>query len=203
MLGATLDPLGEGHAVEGRFGHRVIDRRTFLTALGSGLLAVPLAVEAQEAGKVYRIGVVTSTAHFTHAFRQGLHELGYVEGQNVIVEQRTTHGQSDRFPGLIAEAVRLKVDVLVVSGIFGVLAAKKATTTIPIVFLGVADPVGSGIVASLARPRGNITGTSVALGEGFAGKWVELLTSGGSDDWVLQSDRSSSMLAGPHHRTEG
>ena len=138
------------------------------------LIATP-AVEAQQANKVYRIGVVTATDHFTDSFRQGLRELGYVEGQNVIVEQRSTQGQSARFPELITEAIRLKVDVLVVSGAFGTLIAQKATTTIPIVFIGVADPVGQGIVASLARPGRNITGTSLALGEGFAGKYVELL----------------------------
>ncbi len=153
----------------------MVTRRVFITFLAGGLLAAPPVAGAQQAGKVYRIGVVTSTAHFTHAFRQGLRELDYVEGQNVIVEQRSTQGQSDRFPELVAELIRLKVDVLVVSGIFGVRAAKRATTTIPIVFLGVTDPVGSGIVASLAHPGGNITGTSVALGEGFVGKWVELL----------------------------
>jgi putative ABC transport system substrate-binding protein len=153
----------------------MMDRRAFISGITLGLLAAPLAAGAQQAGKVYRIGVVTSTTHFTDAFRQGLRELGYVEGQNVIVEQRSTQGQSDRFPELVAEMIRLKVDVLVVSGAFGVLAAKKATTTVPIVFLGVGDPVASGIVASLARPGGNITGTSIALGEGFAGKWVELL----------------------------
>jgi putative ABC transport system substrate-binding protein len=140
-----------------------------------GVLAAPLAAGAQQARKVYRIGVVASTTHFTPAFQQGLRELGYVEGQNVIVEQRSTQGRSDRFPELVAEVIRLNVDVLVVSGIFGVRAAQKATTSIPIVFLGVGDPVGSGIVASLAHPGGNITGTSIALGEGFAGKWVQLL----------------------------
>ncbi len=139
------------------------------------LALAPVAAEGQQAHKVYRIGVVTSTTHFTDNFRQGLRELGYVEGQNIIIEQRTTGGQSARFPELVAEMIRLKVDVLVVSGGPGTLAAQKATTTIPIVFLGVADPVGQGIVASLARPEGNLTGTSLALGEGFAGKYVELL----------------------------
>jgi putative ABC transport system substrate-binding protein len=152
-----------------------MERRAFIGTLAAALLAAPLAAEAQQTEKMHRIGVVTSTAHFIEAFRQGLRELGFVEGQNVIVEQRSTQGESDRFPDLVAELIRLKVDVLVVSGVVGVLAAKKATATVPIVFLGVADPVGSGIVASLARPGGNVTGTSIALGEGFAGKWVELL----------------------------
>jgi putative tryptophan/tyrosine transport system substrate-binding protein len=124
---------------------------------------------------VYRVGVLTSTTHFTPAFRHGLRELGYLEGQNVIIEQRSTQGQSSRFPEFINELIRLNVDVLVVSGIAAALAAQRATSTIPIVFLGVSDPVGQGLVTSLARPGGNITGTSLALGEGFAGKWVELL----------------------------
>jgi putative tryptophan/tyrosine transport system substrate-binding protein len=134
------------------------------------------AESQQQADRMYRIGVVTaSTGHFNNVFRQALRELGYVEGQNVVIEQRSTQGQSERFPELVVEMLRLKVDVVVVSGIFGALAAQKATTTVPIVFLGVADPVGQGVVASLARPGGNITGSSLALGEGFAGKWVELL----------------------------
>jgi putative ABC transport system substrate-binding protein len=153
-----------------------MDRRRFLLISLAGALAAPLAVEAQQPpGKVHRIGLITSTVHFTHAFRQGLRELGYVEGQNITIEQRSTQGQSARFPEFVAEAIRLEVDVLVVSGIAAALAAHKATTTIPIVFLGVADPVGQGLVASLARPGANVTGTSLALGEGFAGKWVELL----------------------------
>lgn len=145
-------------------------------AFGLALLTGAPAESQQQAARTYRIGMVTpSTGHFNDVFLQGLRELGYVEGQNVAIEQRSTEGQSERFPELVAEMIRLKVDVLVVSGIFGALAAQKATTTIPIVFLGVADPVGQGVVVSLARPGGNITGTSVALGEGFAGKWVELL----------------------------
>jgi putative tryptophan/tyrosine transport system substrate-binding protein len=138
------------------------------------LLAQPGA-ESQQTDKVARIGVVTSTTSFTDKFRQGLRELGYVEGQNIIIELRSTQGQSARFPELVEELIQRKVDVLVVSGIFAALAAQKATTTIPIVFLGVTDPVGQGVVASLARPAGNITGTSLAMGDGFAGKYVELL----------------------------
>jgi putative tryptophan/tyrosine transport system substrate-binding protein len=152
-----------------------VDRRRFLLTSLAGALAAPLAAEAQLAGKVYQVGVLTSTTHFTHAFRQGLRELGYVEGRNIIIEQRSTQGQSARFPEFVAEVIRLEVDVLVVSGIAAALAAQNATTTIPIVFLGVSDPAGQGLVASLARPGANITGTSLALGEGFAGKWVELL----------------------------
>lgn len=152
-----------------------LERTCFVFALVLVLFAgVP--AESQQTDRMHRIGIVTPSAgHLNDVFLQGLRDLGYVEGRNVIIEQRSTQGQSEQFPELVTEMVRLKVDVLVVSGIFGALAAQKATTTVPIVFLGVADPVGQGVVASLARPGGNITGTSVAFGEGFAGKWVELL----------------------------
>jgi putative ABC transport system substrate-binding protein len=110
------------------------------------------------------------------AFRQGLRELGYVEGKNVILESRFAEGRSERFPELVAEMIRLKVDVLVVGSPSGALAAKRANTTVPIVGVGLIDPVATGIVTSLARPGGNITGvTSGVGGSGFAGKWVELL----------------------------
>jgi putative ABC transport system substrate-binding protein len=141
------------------------------------LVLAPLGAEAQPAGKVYRVGFIAASSAFTSpdAFRDGLRELGYVEGQNVILEQRLAEGQGERFPELVAEMLRLKVDVLVVGSPVGALAAKSATSTIPVVFAGVGDPVGQGIVASLARPGGNITGFSLGLGDGFAGKWVELL----------------------------
>jgi putative ABC transport system substrate-binding protein len=141
------------------------------------LVLAPLVAEAQPAGKVYRVGFIAATSAFTSpdAFRHGLRELGYVEGQNVVIEQRLAEGQGERFPELVAEMLRLKVDVLVVGSPVGALAAKSATSTIPVVFAGVGDPVGQGIVASLARPGGNITGFSLGLGDGFAGKWVELL----------------------------
>jgi putative ABC transport system substrate-binding protein len=127
---------------------------------------------------VYRIGFVGSDASGPQidAFREGLKELGYVEGKNVIVETRFAEGRSERFPELVAQVLRLKVDVLVVGSTPAARAAKKATTTVPIVFASLFDPVGSGIVASLARPGGNITGAAIGVGgSGFAGKWVELL----------------------------
>jgi putative ABC transport system substrate-binding protein len=103
-------------------------------------------------------------------------EFGYVDGKNVLVEARYAEGRSERIPDLVAEVIRLKVDVLVVGSVSGALAAKRATTTIPIVFASVFDPVASGIVASLARPGGNITGVTVAVGSsGMYGKWLELL----------------------------
>jgi putative ABC transport system substrate-binding protein len=136
-----------------------------------------LAAEAQRAEKIHRIGFVSSTSPGprNEAFLQGLRDLGYVEGRNVQVELRFAEGRPDRFPELIDELIRLKIDVLLVGATVGARAAKKATTTIPIVFAGSSDPVAGGIVANLARPEGNVTGTSTAYGDGFAGKWLELL----------------------------
>ena len=141
------------------------------------VLAGSVATSAQQAARVYRIGFVspTSPGPTMRAFRQGLSEAGYVEGQNVIIEARFAEGQSERLSELVAEALSLKVDVLVVGSTAGALAAKKATSQVPIVFAGLLDPVGSGIVASFARPGGNITGATMGVGEGFAGKWVDLL----------------------------
>ena len=113
--------------------------------------------------------------NFADAFRQGLRELGYSEGRNIRIEERWADGRSERFPDLVADLLTLKVNVIVAAANLGAMAAKKATTTVPIVFVGVADPVGAGLVESLARPGGNVTGLSVAFEEGFAGKWVELL----------------------------
>ncbi len=155
-----------------------------VTATAVLLLAGSVAAQAQQAGRVYRIGFVspTSSSPTIDAFRQGLRELGYVEGQNVIVEARFAEGRSERLPELVAEVLRLKVDVLVVGSTLGALAAKRATTTLPIVFAGLIDPVATGIVASLARPGGNITGATFGIGgSGFAGKWVELLKEAAPD----------------------
>jgi putative ABC transport system substrate-binding protein len=141
------------------------------------LLAGSVAVHAQQAARVYRIGFVslTSDASFG-AFRQGLRELGYVEGKNVIVEARFAEGRFERLPGLVAELIWLKVDVLLAGSPAGAVAAKKASTTVPIVFAGVGDPVSSGIVASLARPGGDITGVASGVGgPAFGEKWLELL----------------------------
>jgi putative ABC transport system substrate-binding protein len=135
--------------------------------------------EAQQPTKVPRIGFFVggfapAYASRIEAFRQGLHDLGYVEGKNIVVEYRYGERKEERFPDLTAELVRLKVDVIVTSSTSGVLAAKKATTTIPIVLAGVSDPVGSGLVASLARPGGNVTGLSLLAPE-LSGKRLELL----------------------------
>ena len=156
-----------------------MDRRTFLETLAGGLLARPLASEAQQAAKVWRIGFVGAetpslTGHFLAAFRQGMREHRYVERETFTVEDRWAGGRNERFRDLITELIRLKVDVLVPLSTQGGLAAKGLTTTIPIVFVAT-DPVGTGLVTSLDRPGGNLTGLSITLGDEFAGKWLELL----------------------------
>jgi putative ABC transport system substrate-binding protein len=145
------------------------------------ILAAPLAADVQQAGKVPRLGVVfpaelpsPEESHLA-AFRQALRHLGYVEGQTVAIASRYALGRAERFPELIAELIRLPVDLLVIGSQPAALAAKQATQALPIVFLGAADPVGNGLVASLARPGGNLTGLSFAYSEGFGGKWVEFL----------------------------
>jgi putative ABC transport system substrate-binding protein len=143
----------------------MMDRRAFIGTLAGGLLAAPLAAEAQSAGKVYRIGVLESTSPALNAanlaaFQQELRELGYVERQNYAIEYRSADGRLERFPDLAAELVRLKVDLIVTRGTTGALAAKNATRTIPIVMATSGDPVAAGLVASLARPGGNVTGLS-------------------------------------------
>jgi putative ABC transport system substrate-binding protein len=141
----------------------------------------PGVVEAQQTARVDRIGyLVTSLAaapaEQREAFRQGLRELGYAEGRNVVIEYRDAEGKSERLPALAAELVALKVDVIVTGGgTLAALAAKQATKTLPIVFVSVGDPVTSGLVISLARPGGNATGLSVIAPE-LAGKRLELIT---------------------------
>ncbi len=154
-------------------------RRAFIGALAGGLLAAPLAAEAQQAGKVARIGYLgvgrTASPHLREAFFQGLRDLGYVEGRDVVIEYRFAEGKLERFPALAAELVALKVDVIVAAGgTLGALAAKQATRTIPIVFAVVGDPVTDGLVTSLARPGGNVTGSSLLAAE-LVGKCLELL----------------------------
>ncbi len=135
-----------------------MDRRAFVSGITLGLLAAPLAGEAQPAGKVWRIGILTAGSVSTRddAFRQGLRDLGYIDGQNVAFESRYADGRIERLPGLAAELVRLKVDVIVASPSEAIRAAQLATKTIPIVMAFTADPVGTGLVSSLASPGGNI-----------------------------------------------
>jgi putative ABC transport system substrate-binding protein len=154
-----------------------VDRRAFLATLTGSLLAAPLAAEAQQAAKVPRIGYLAvqpaANPHLHEAFRQGLRDLGYVEGRNVVIEYREAEGKPERLPALAAELVALKVDVIVAQPTVAAVAAKQATRTLPIVF-PVADPVRSGLVTSLARPGGNVTGlTNVA--PDLVGKGLELL----------------------------
>lgn len=156
-----------------------MDRRSFLASLAGVLLAKPLSVEAQPPGKIYRIGMLERTslainAANVDALRQGLRDLGYVEGRSLIIEYRSADGRDERFPGLAAELTRSNVDVIVSRGTPAALAVKNATRTIPVVVVGVGDPVGQGIVASLARPGANITGMSAAVTELFP-KRIQLL----------------------------
>ena len=141
-------------------------RRQTLIALGAGALA-PLASFAQQQGKVWRVGFLAQrhmefvdSDSYYGPFTQGMRALGYFEGRNLVVEWRSAEGKVERLPELAAELVRLKVDVLAATGALASLAAQKATTAIPIVMIGVGDPVGSGLVKSLARPGGNSTGLS-------------------------------------------
>ena len=158
-----------------------MQRRTFLSLLGATAATPSLPLEAQQAVKptrIPRIGYVstdlTASPHLPEAFRQGLRDLGYVEGRNVTIEWRSAEGNLDRFPALAAELVALKVDIIVAANTRAALAAKQATTTLPIIFAGPADPVASGLVANLARPGGNVTGLS-SLGPELVGKDLELL----------------------------
>ncbi len=150
-----------------------------LLGLCSLLLAPNFPARAQQPKKVSRIGYLSSDSPSTiaeriEAFRQGLRELGYVEGKNIVIEWRFAEGKADRLPGLAAELVSLKVDVIVTSGPAATRAAKQATVTIPIVTAQDSDPVGNGLVASLARPGGNITGLSTLAPE-ISGKRLELV----------------------------
>jgi len=152
-----------------------MDRRAFISRTVLGLLGAPLVAEAQRAGKVWRIGVLgNENSAPWEGLRQGLRDLGYVDGRNVTIEWRWSEGRTDRLPALAIELVQLKVDVIVASGTQGVRAAKQATSTIPIVMTVSSYPDKIGLVESLARPGGNITGLSNIF-PGLAGKRLELL----------------------------
>ena len=151
----------------------MITRRRLVLALGAGALVsplssfTPLAVLAQPAARVWRVGFLVyrhldfADSDFSYGpFRQGMRELGYVEGKNLVIDWRSAEGKSERLPELAAELVRLKLDVLAVAGTPASLAVQKATATLPIVMINIADPVGFGLIKSLARPGGNITGLS-------------------------------------------
>lgn len=148
--------------------------------LALSLSLAPFAAKAQQAEKVYRVGYLgagsaLSNPRVLEAFRHGLHERGWVERQNIVIEYRWADGRFDRLRDLAAELVRLNVDVIAAAPAPAALAAKSATRTIPIVFIAVSDPVGQGLVPSLAHPGGNVTGLTYAVGSEIFGKDLELL----------------------------
>ncbi len=157
-----------------------MDRRTFLGTLAGSLLAAPLAARADQTADATRIGYLSLsrssfTARFLEAFRQGLRELGYLEGRNIVVEYRWAEGGSAQLPELAADLVRLNVRLIVAVSNREIAAAKAATTTIPIVMVNAIDPVGAGFVASIARPGGNLTGLAWAPAVEIVGKHLEFL----------------------------
>jgi putative ABC transport system substrate-binding protein len=156
-----------------------IGRRQFLIAAGV-LFATPLTADAQQTRRQYRVGYLTTAglttgSHLHAAFRQGLRELGWVEGQDIVIDHRRAEGKFERLPGLAADLARLKVDVIVVTTTQAALAAKNATRTIPIITVAIGDPIGNGLVTSLARPDGNITGLTFGTGPEMGGKLLQLL----------------------------
>jgi putative tryptophan/tyrosine transport system substrate-binding protein len=173
-----------------------MDRRAFIGSLASALLAAPLAAEGQQAGKVYRIGFLRAGEPlklWLDEFREGLRELGYVEGQNVVIEFRI--GTLDELPRLAEELVRSKVDVILASASSAGIAAKKATASIPIVFTSLSHPVEIGLIKSLARPGGNITGVTVNAGATI-GKRLELLRE------LVPTLKQVAVLTHPMHPTD-
>jgi putative ABC transport system substrate-binding protein len=151
-------------------------KRRFLLATAGLLLTRSLGAEAQPATKVFRVAYIGTNPPIHPAFLQGMRQAGYAEGRNLVIDSRHAEGKRERFPEFITEAIRLKADVLVCISTTAALAARKITTTVPVVFASVFDPVGAGVVPNLARPGGNITGASTGHGgSGFDGKWVELL----------------------------
>jgi ABC-type uncharacterized transport system substrate-binding protein len=156
-----------------------MNRREFISLMGCTAAAWPIAARAQQTGKVSRIGYLGTSSPslerlLVDAFRQKLRDLGHVEGENIAIEYRWAEGRDDRLPGLAVELVRLQPNVIVTTGTPGTLAAKQATGTIPIVFASSGNPVLGGLVASYARPGGNITGFTI-LGPDLEGKRLELL----------------------------
>jgi putative ABC transport system substrate-binding protein len=157
-------------------------RREFITLLGGAAAAWPLVARAQQvqgfitSARIAFLGAESASTnqHFSDAFREGMREHGYVDGKNVTFVERWAEGRSERFPELIEELIGLKADIILAVSVPAALAAKTATTTIPIVFIA-SDPLGSGLVHSLARPGGNLTGFSLFLGDEFSSKWLELL----------------------------
>ncbi len=169
----------------------MMDRRAFVTGTLT-LLAAPLAAQAQKAGKVWRVGFLGIAApHLVEVLVQRLRELGYVEGQNLVIERRFTEGNLERIPTLAAELVAFKVDVIVAVGTPAAQAFRRETATIPIVMIGGVDPVEAGLVASLAHPGGNVTGLLQDVGQGVLVKTLEILR-----ELVPKSSRVA-VLVGP------
>ena len=157
-----------------------MDRRSFISTVAGALLAAPLGAEAQQAEKVYRVGFLdmfptSYPGPNSDAFVQGLREAGYVEGQNLNIERRFAEGKAERLPSLAADLVRLGVSLIITTGVPPSLAARDATGTVPIVFVGVADPIGVGLVANLARPGGNVTGLASIEWEAFTAKQLQII----------------------------
>ena len=174
-----------------------MDPRTFFSTLTGGLLAAPLAAEAQTAGKLYRIGFLRQgqpPTAWVEALQQGLRERGYVEGRNLVWEFRFTDGSVARLPQFAEELVRLKVDVILASSSSAAVAAKGATTVIPIVLVGVYAPVEIGLVSSLGHPGGNITGVTINASD-LAGKRVQLFKE------LVPTLKRVRMLSHPPHPT--
>ena len=154
-----------------------MERREFITLLGGSATAWPLAARAQQTGKMRAIGLLSpgsETSSINFYFFDALAELGWIEGKNVVFERRYAENRVERLPELAAELVRLNVDVIVATGTLGPLAARRATSTIPIAMTAAGDPLGSGLVATLARPGGNVTGMSL-MAPDLGGKRLELL----------------------------
>jgi putative ABC transport system substrate-binding protein len=155
-------------------------RRAFIAAAAGALLFPPLLVEGQQVGEVRRVGYLVSgsaatSARAMEAFRQGLHDLGWIEGRNLVIDRRFAEDRHDRLPDFATELVRLEVSVIVAAGTRAAVAARKATATIPIVMANAADPLELGLVTSLARPGGNVTGLAYSVNMEIFGKGLELL----------------------------
>lgn len=160
---------------------RLKSRRTFIKGIASGFAIAPLTLAAQPTSKVYRLGYLSigsASGTYTRpieAFRQGLHELGWDEGRNLIIEYRFAEGRSERLRSLADELVQRQVDIIVASPTNSAMAAKDATRTTPIVAMSLTEPVAVGLVASLARPGGNITGLTYGVDKDIFGKQLQLL----------------------------
>ncbi len=157
-----------------------MNQKIFVFVLSAMLLVLRPSTQAQQPTKIPLVGFISPSSSSTagsnlEAFRNGLRNLGYSEGKNILLEIRWAEGSTERLPHLIGELIQLKADVIVIGGASGAVVAKNAGMTTPVVFAAVTDPLGYALIASLARQGGNITGVALAVGEGFSGKWVELL----------------------------